>query len=373
MGSRDALGLHSRYPFLPAARDHVRQLGYTLGDLLTDAAFERARRRGVQRVRSALEAGGIPEAALPSEVDQELELLSYPLARAIVATVGDSYLVNRYAVAESKLLQARLSHEDPQVVWNVVTGLGITLLAPTQGGSFARLHFLDYLRNAPGRDPDWKLVNQPLQSGYVSLPRERIIRLGEEALKERILEDFEALDRPGRLVQQSMERDLNEVSTLVASHRARFAPEATGEVRLDAFPPCMRAIWTGIQKSMNVPHMGRFAIVSFLHTLGMDSEAILKFFATVPDFDVNKSRYQIEHITGKIGGGSEYTPPSCSTMQTYGICPLEARDDICLYQIHHPLSYYRKRLRQLGPPPAAPPAPAVVAEVKDGPPAQPQR
>lgn len=369
MPARDDVFLFARYPFLPGGRDYVKAQGFTLGDLLTDRLFERARQRAVARARSSLERSGLEDVATATTSDAEIELFSYPVARAIVATVGDSYLTNRYAVAESKLMSSRLAKEEPELVWRVVQHLGIPLVAPRDEAGFASLHFLPYLRNAPARDPEWKLVNQPLQRGFVSLAPHRVVRLAEEAYKDRLLEEFQTLVKPGRAVQDAFPKELNELMTLVAAHRARFAPESSGEIRLEAFPPCMRAIWGGIQKSVNIPHMGRFAIVSFLHTLGMNSEDILKFFATVPDFSVEKSRYQIEHITGRIGGSTEYSPPSCSTMQTYGICPLEERDEICLYQIHHPLSYYRRRLRMLGPkrPPASE---SMPTEVMRGPSAQ---
>jgi DNA primase large subunit len=48
--------------------------------------------------------------------------------------------------------------------------------------------------------------------------------------------------------------------------------------------------------------------------------------------------YQVEHISG--GGGTEYTPPSCMTMKTYGLCV--NRDFYCK-NVSHPLSYYRSR------------------------------
>lgn len=350
----DALFL-CRYPFLPEARGRVQQGGFVLADLLGDPAYQRARTRAVRRVKGSLEGSGIGAPHAANENEAILELLSYPLARALVVTVGDSYLTQRYATAESKLASAQLQKEEGETVWQVATQLGLPLDASPEP-FFARLHFLDYLRNAPARDPAWKLVNQPLSGGRVSLAREQVVRLAEEALKNRLLDELDELERPGRALHDALGRELNEIQTLVSAHRARFAPEATGPLRPEAFPPCMQAIWTGIKNHVNVPHMGRFAIVSFLHTLGMTSEDILRFFASVPDFDVNKSRYQIEHITGQIGA-TQYTPPSCSTMQTYGICPLEERDDICLRLIHHPLSYYRKKLRQLPPPQA--PRPAV--------------
>ncbi len=95
--------------------------------------------------------------------------------------------------------------------------------------------------------------------------------------------------------------------------------------------------------SENVPHSGRFALVAFLHTLGMDSDEILQTFSTAPDFDESKSRYQVDHITGEISG-TEYTPPECSTMKSYGIC--FNPDGLCR-KIKHPLSYYRAKGRAL--------------------------
>lgn len=343
----------ARYPFLARARERVQSQGLSLGDLLADGAFERARRRAVQRVLASFGKEGIPESDV---TDPDLELYSYPLARALVVAVNDDYLSNRYAVAESKLLSQHLGDEEEEAVWAVATEVGLPLESSNDG--FARLHFLDYLRNAPARDNAWKLVNQPVAKGYVTLSKDRVVRLAEEALKERLLEEVEGLERPGKTFAQAFQRDLNQIQTVLSAHRARFQQETGGPIRPEAFPPCMQAIWNGIRNHLNVPHMGRFAIVSFLHTLGMSSEDILRYFATLPDFDVNKSRYQIEHITGQIGA-TQYTPPSCAKMQTFGICPLEQRDEICLYEIHHPLTYYRKKVRRLPPPK---PAPAV--EVK---------
>lgn len=336
----------ARYPFSERARSFVQDEGYSLGDLLGDSVFSRVRVRAVQRVKGCLVPEGIPDAAALDGTSATFELLSYPLARAIVAAVDDPYLRSRYAVGESKLLTQRLAHEDDASLRAVAVELGVAHEAGATEGVFARLHFIDYLRHQPGREPRWKLVNQALKRGMVALPRAQFARVCEEAFRERLASELDALERPGRTVQNAMGREVNEIGALVRAHRERFAGDHGGPVRTEAFPPCMVSIFEGIKNHVNVPHMGRFAIVSFLHTLGLSAEDILNFFSSVPDFDVNKSRYQIEHITGKIGA-TQYTPPSCSTMQTYGVCPLEARDDLCLNVIHHPLGYYRKRVRQL--------------------------
>jgi DNA primase large subunit len=74
----------------------------------------------------------------------------------------------------------------------------------------------------------------------------------------------------------------------------------------------------------------------------LGNEEIYRVFGDVPDFAADVTRYQIEHITG-TSSPTEYTPPECSTMKSYGICP--GPDRICL-TIKHPLSYYRIKGRE---------------------------
>ena len=110
-------------------------------------------------------------------------------------------------------------------------------------------------------------------------------------------------------------------------------------------PPCIRKILIDIENGENIPHQARFAVTSMLLSLGLKVEEIVSLFSKSPDFDEEKTKYQIEHIAGRRGGGTRYTPPSCSTMRTYGIC--YGRDRIC-DSITHPISYVRKVWKKNG-------------------------
>ena len=70
----------------------------------------------------------------------------------------------------------------------------------------------------------------------------------------------------------------------------------------------------------------------------MDNDRIAELYARSPDFDREKTMYQVGHITG--GGGTEYTAPACAAMRTTGLC---IRPDKICETINHPLSYYRKK------------------------------
>jgi len=70
-----------------------------------------------------------------------------------------------------------------------------------------------------------------------------------------------------------------------------------------------------IAAGINLPHSARFTLTSFLLKIGLSVEDIIKIYRSSPDFDESKTRYQVEHIASR-----EYTPPSCSTIRTYGNC-----------------------------------------------------
>jgi DNA primase large subunit len=136
-------------------------------------------------------------------------------------------------------------------------------------------------------------------------------------------------------------QDIEEIRGILEEERTKYKQKDYGRASIVRFPPCMRKLLAMMQAGENVPHSGRFALVAFLHKLGMNSDEILETFATAPDFDESKSRYQIQHITGEISG-TEYTPPECSTMKSYGTC--FEPDKLCEKDwMNHPLTYYKAK------------------------------
>jgi DNA primase large subunit len=77
----------------------------------------------------------------------------------------------------------------------------------------------------------------------------------------------------------------------------------------------------------------------------MDVPAIAQLYARSPDFDPEKTMYQVEHITGRGGAGTEYTAPACAAMRTTGLC---VNPDPLCERVNHPLSYYKVKKRDRG-------------------------
>jgi DNA primase large subunit len=325
----------AKYPFLKDAAEYVKDRGVDLDELLTHEAFRPARARGKKRVLDALEVGEVQLSPMGSEEERLEEILSYPMARIYVSCVGDSFLTKRYALAEGVAMFERLQREEMELVEEVAYQLGVRAVSEDDS---LRMHFSDYLRfTSRMRSKEWKLVNTEVKRGYVSLTQIKFARVLQQALQERIEEELPL--GVNDHIAKVLADDLRELKEKTAALRDQFKAEDFGKVRVENFPPCIKHLIGMAQAGENMPHIGRFSLTAFLHHIGLSSQEILALFSTSPDFDLSKTKYQVDHITGETSG-TEYTPPECATMKSYGIC--FEPDRLCNNpKVKHPLSYYR--------------------------------
>jgi DNA primase large subunit len=265
-------------------------------------------------------------------------MLSYICARFVVSAAASQPLVRRYALAEAKAAGDLLAQEAAETVLAVADELGIQ--ARMEEGAI-RLHFTCFLNYAVRHEKGWKLVNRRLRGGMVEVDKEELCRLVEEALRRRFESElpFEVPDNVKEVFREPAAALKNEAEARLR----KFQPRELGKIRVDCFPPCIRHLLAMAQSGENVPHSGRFALVTFLHALGVSEQEMMKAFATSPDFQEDKTRYQVEHITG-VTSGTEYSPPGCDTMKTYGLC-IEP-DRLCAIDwMTHPMKYYLVKIK----------------------------
>jgi len=324
------LSTMARYPFISAAKEWVKNEKATIEEILFDDIYERARGRGAERVMQAVIAGFIKDIPLLSEIDCVMEIFSYPVARMIVVASGSEYVIRRYALAEAKRAYENLKNESINFIEKMADEFGMRI-----NGN--RMYFVDYLRYAPTWDIKWKLVNRELKKGEVVLEKHEIARLLQEAIRKKIYNELTYMYPPPE-IKKVFGDVIDEIKSRVSFREKENKIE---EVDARLFPPCIKNLVSATKSGMNVPHVGRFTLVTFLNAVGMSVEEILKIFSSSPDFNAEKTRYQIEHITGKISG-TNYTPPKCDTIRTWGLC---FPDDICR-RVKHPLSYYRLKRRR---------------------------
>ncbi|PCR92258.1 DNA primase regulatory subunit PriL [Natrinema ejinorense] len=335
--------LHARYPFLEAARESVATEAVDLATVVEQdrAVVDRAR----QRVITALEDG---ETGEPHR-DARIELLSYPVARVLVSMVDERILVRKYARAESATAYERFTADmtDETDLKSVEsTGLKLAdLLAEfdledavreTGDGEGYRIDVGTYLPLAEDLwDDEWRLVNRPLAAGEIPVDETELLTLLREAIRGRI-EDGLPFEVPAAIAT-ALEDDAAEIRAVLADLELT---QDIDTVVPDLFPPCMKALLDQIQKGEHLPHHSRFAITAFLTSIGMDTDEIVDLYRVNSSFGEEMTRYQTDHISGETSP-TEYSPPSCATMQSYGDCV--NKDDLC-ERIPHPMAYYEQRI-----------------------------
>jgi DNA primase large subunit len=333
--------LHARYPFLEASRETVATEAVDLATIVEQdrAVVERA----AQRVVAALEEGKIGD----GHRDPRVELLSYPVARVLVSLVGERVLVRKYARAEAGAAYERFRTDlEDTVELRSVESTGLDLddllaefdlhdvVEPTADGY--RVDVGTYLLLAADCWGDeWHLVNRALADGRVPVTEVELHTLLREAIRDRIEEGL-PFDVP-ETIATALEEEAAEVREVLADL------DLTREIDTvvpDLFPPCMKALLDQIQKGEHLPHHSRFAITAFLTSIGMSTDEIVELYRVNSSFGEEMTRYQTDHIGGETSP-TEYSPPSCATMQSYGDCV--NKDDLC-ERIPHPMAYYEQRL-----------------------------
>ncbi len=249
--------------------------------------------------------------------------LAYLFSRIAASNLTEALRI-KFAVREARRYREMLENESIGFLRILILDFG--LKAKVVEGYF-KVDVVDYLRGAVRiKAEEWKLVNRRLEGGYVFLSKREFVRLLEEYLRERLSERLEVgIDLRVKVDERVDEFELRDLG-----------------IRAECYPPCMKKILSDLRRGINVPHSARFAIASFLLNIGMDVDDVVEIFRSAPDFDEDKTRYQVEHIAGQRGRGQEYICPSCDTMRSYGNC---YADDSCS-NVNHPIQYYVRCLKR---------------------------
>jgi DNA primase large subunit len=110
------------------------------------------------------------------------------------------------------------------------------------------------------------------------------------------------------------------------------------------YPPCITGLLKRAATGQHMSHVERFTLVTYLLHQGVSVDSIVNLFSGMPDFNAEKTRYQVEDLAGKrYGENKPYTTYNCSSLQTHGVCPGPV-DEIC-ERIRNPLTYHLRKQR----------------------------
>ncbi len=316
----------AKYPFLKEAQQLVGESGYSIDSLIEKRSF--ILKKGAERVEKAVKFDYIFD---DIRLDMaEWEILSYAFARILISCLNERALTDRLCRYEAERAGYFLQTETPEKRSYVASVVGIDPGADS-------IPVAGYIELCPSlHDVKWRLINRQTDFGKVRIEKDEY----DELIKERIRSMLE--DQLPLKVGESICAMLSPLKDEISAGYQEMLMEQFGEVDEDSFPPCMKAIISAVTDGTNIPHTARFSLTAFMHVIGMDIHQIVEVYTRAPDFDVEKTMYQVEHISGR--GGTEYTPPTCATLKTYGLCV--NRDQYCK-NVSHPLSYYRQKKKAL--------------------------
>jgi len=329
------------------AAEHVRELGLNINALESDF-FVPFLNRAEERVRNALLDVSAYARIQPRDEprENEIEIFSFPIAVILVVGTEDSFIKSRYALAEAKRASALLRDEEKEKLLEVANNFNwdVRLVKDVSLRPYVfALRFPVFLKNATGfHDKNWKLVNHLLINGEVYLTEREVSRLLEEEVRKYI---EGKLDTKIKSLPPNIMARVNQLRQLAAKKREQIQlEEMPKRVVMEAFPSCIKGIYDRVAAGRPASHIGRFALTSFLLSIGMTAEDVFKFFRSVSDFNERMTRYQVEHIAGTRGSGTKYNPPNCTTLRTHGICI--SPEPECNRAVN-PLVCYKRKLQNL--------------------------
>lgn len=327
----------ARYPFLDAAKEAVTDSGSSLERILGEEGRSAAVDRAIERIERALSSDTVGE----PRRDDEVELLSYPLARIIVSLVDDRRVTNRYVQAEGRTAAQRFEEDRQRTQDN---NLAIDQqwifdefdLEVREGADGFALAVVDYLSLVEELSDDrWRLVNRPLDEGWVSLSESEFPRLFEAGVRTRISRDL-----PLAVPEEIAERLKGPVEEIQSAVGAIRLPEEFSIIDPAAFPPCMVALIEQTEAGETLSPSSRYALASFLTSLDLAPEELNR----VIEEPIAEELTQMANAVGGDEGPTQFPPGSCETMVAYGDCV--NKDELCA-RIEHPLEYYEKRLEEI--------------------------
>lgn len=326
----------AKYPFLKESQTYIGAISSSLEHYLESTGGRVAIREAMLMLEHALSFSGketpsIPE--IPPEKEAVMTIIAtYPVSRIMVSCAQDRMLIERLVRYQAWVVFAFLQDEEPEIKRFIRRSIGL----PETGMDIS---VIDYIPVASRMAEErWRLVNRVVEKGKVRIRPEEYDEIVRERLRY-IMSRNLPLKVPSRICDQvkpAIER--------IKAEWQKKVLEEFGQVEESAFPPCMQAILGALTGHGHLTHMARFAVTAFLHNIGMDNTRIIELYGSVPNFDLRKTLYQVEHISGRGGTSNEYISPLCATMRTHGICVHP--DGICS-RVTHPLSYYKLKKRDL--------------------------
>ena len=369
--------LVNRYPWLPSLKEYYSNIASEEPSKFINEVFSK---QIGSRVKESLlklfEAAFKNLEEIPDYIDDDLNVYIYLLLKILLYSLNNKMIANRIANLYSKNTYKEMVKEySDSDLDDICKDLGLRIRyydPPVQYGLIMvkdqlqkletnfTIHYVDYLKLASNlRDDYRKLVHLALMNGYVFIQNRWLIRLIQEYVRDKLLIK-ETEDRSSLKVflnKALKNKDFKDLYDRILSAWTIRKDEFDYTFKIDIkskediltlYPPCVKEILKKAQEGQNLVHQERLFIVWFLIALDYPVEEIVNIFSVLPDFDRDRTTYQVNFAKRK-----KYVPYQCSTLKSFNLCmAAKDKDELCLEgygskelserkKLKHPLAYVR--------------------------------
>ena len=285
----------------------------------------------------------------PLTHDPQTEITSFALALAYASGINDNKMIERFALYEADQINEYLKAEThEETIFEIARAFNWEIhIEEDSKQRIISVHFTKFIENSTrGRlhqVTKWKLVNRVLVRGWVRVNPYDLARLLQEEVRLRIEENArrELTDIP-----EQMQMDINELKAEFIKRKPTLEEfDQIVRAQESEYPPCINGLLKRAATGQHMSHVERFTLVTYLLHQGVSVDSIANLFSGMPDFNAEKTRYQIENLAGKkYGENKPYTTYNCSSLQTHGVCSGPV-DQICR-TIRNPLTYHLRKQRE---------------------------
>ena len=326
----------AKYPFLAEAGQYLKDKGFSLDQFGTDPDLNPILDKAYNRIEIAT-TGKIYRSEVRSLEDLDLEVFSFLLAVILLKLSGMNTLIRRFSLAEArraeKYLEKDLADLSNKTKKELATRIIKELFSINveKKDDFFVIPISDYLKHSVNfHEREWKLINKRVEKRKVILPSHETVRLIRKELDNYIASKIRSAGTP------SMHDALKKPVERLVSLAKKFSVPTMVSTE---FPPCIKHAIEELDNGENLPHSGRFLLATYLLGIGQTVEQIASLFKNAPDYNERITLYQINHLKGNSGSGTEYKCPSCERVKSKDLCFANSDCD----GIINPLQFKKKK------------------------------
>ena len=331
----------AKYPFLADAGQYLKDKGFSLEQFGTDPDLKQLIDKAYDRILVAADGKIYKSDIIGDHVSKEAalprEVFSFLLAIVLLKLCGMHTLIKRFALAEARRAEKYLERDLSNISDESKKELAIKVIDDLfsvqieKQDDYFVIPVSDYLKHSINfHEREWKLINRHVEKGLVFLTPHETVRLIRKELGTYI--NAKIINAKTPTMIPGFEDSVNKLALL--SKKFTTFTVSTGE-----YPPCVKHAIDVLEKGENLPHSGRFMLATFLLSKGQTVEQIAPLFKNAPDYNQRVTLYQLNHLAGTSGSGTQYSCPSCEKLKTQSLCFAIPECD----NIINPLQFGKKR------------------------------